>query len=322
VFFGLLGRWTARLGPWSIALLGVPWAIFTSAFEYFGAVAFWQPIFTLNQPYWVGLLVHLSSASLYPLFPWLRDWLAGRIPSPYRRFTGWWSGLAALGTVAIAVLAFLGWQGREWPRHFGGPEAIAYDQAYMRRMAAHHRQGIVVARLGADHAADPHLRALSRLMIAEQAGDISVFAQWWRSWFGGPDLPPATPQEHAAMPGMLSQAQMEMLGRATDGAGFDPLFVALMTHHHEGAIAMADEAMRRAGDPRLRVMAHAIRQAQRGEIELMRGITRGSEVSAAATSALLEPAGEGRAERRNDAKGKGTPGDHLEHAPIAQDRAR
>jgi uncharacterized protein (DUF305 family) len=34
---------------------------------------------------------------------------------------------------------------------------------------------------------------------------------------------------------------------------------------------MAEEAIRRAGDPRLRVMAHAIRHAQKGEIALMYG---------------------------------------------------
>src|SRR5215213_11935941 len=54
VFFGLLSRWTAGLGPWTIALVGVPWAILTSSLEYFVVVPFWQPIFTLNQPYWVG----------------------------------------------------------------------------------------------------------------------------------------------------------------------------------------------------------------------------------------------------------------------------
>ena len=75
VFFGVLGKWTARLGPASLALAAVPWAILTSAFEWFILVPlfpFWQPIFTLQQPYWIGFLVHLSSASMYPLFAWLR----------------------------------------------------------------------------------------------------------------------------------------------------------------------------------------------------------------------------------------------------------
>ncbi len=71
-------------------------------------------------------------------------------------------------------------------------------------------------------------------------------------------------------------------------------------------------------------MAHAIRQAKRAEIELMRGITRGPETVAAAASALLDPAGEGRAERRNDAEeGHGAPGAHPGgHGGEAADRPR
>ncbi|GGC64699.1 hypothetical protein GCM10011504_48530 [Siccirubricoccus deserti] len=286
VFFGLLGRWTAGLRPWTILLVGIPWAVFTSAFEYFGVVPFWQPVFTLNQPYWVGLLVHLTSASLYPLFPWLRDWLAGRA-SPHRRFAAWWSGVTAAGVLGMAVLAFLGWHGREWPSHLGG--ALAYDQGWMRAMAAHHRQGVAVARVAEQAADDPHLRSLARLMIAGQAGDVMVLEQWWRGWFGTPVLPP--PEEHMAMPGMLAPEQLAALDRSAGKPGFDALFVTLMTHHHQGAIAMADAALGRAGDPRLRLMAHAIRHAQRGEILLMQGIPRGFAVSGAAALALIAPAG-------------------------------
>jgi len=74
-FFGALGRWTERLSPVTLAVAAVPWAVFTSAFEWFVLVPlfpFWQPIFTLQQPYWIGLLVHLSSASVYPVYAWLR----------------------------------------------------------------------------------------------------------------------------------------------------------------------------------------------------------------------------------------------------------
>jgi uncharacterized protein (DUF305 family) len=295
VFFGLLGRWTARLGPWTIAALALPWAVFTSASEYFVIVAFWQPIFTLEQPYWIGLLVHVSSAWLYPLFPALRDWLAGAaVPLRRRRFTRRWSLWSGAAVLAMAVLALLGWQEREFPPHGGD---AAYDQTYMRRMAAHHEQGMAMARLAANRAAEPGLRTVARLMVAAQAGDLAVFQQWHRSWFGA-DVPEPGPEEHAAMPGMISPEQGAML-QGRRGAAFDPLFVALMRHHHQGAIAMADAAMREAGDLRLRVMAHAIRHAQRGEIVLMEGVSRGPEVAAAAASALLAPAGDSTAERRH-----------------------
>jgi hypothetical protein len=63
-FFVGLGRWTARLQPLTLALVALAWATFTSAFEWLVLVPlfpFWQPIFTLQQPYWIGFLVHFRS---------------------------------------------------------------------------------------------------------------------------------------------------------------------------------------------------------------------------------------------------------------------
>ncbi|MBL6456157.1 DUF305 domain-containing protein [Belnapia sp. T6] len=289
VFFGLFGRWTARLGPGAILLLCLPWAVFTSALEWLVLVPlfpFWQPVFPLNQAWWIGLLVHLSSASLYPLFPWLRDRVAGRRSSPgRRRFARLWGGAAVVGLAGLGLLAFLGSQGRELP-HWGGAE---FDAPYMRRMAAHHAQGVELALLGAERAQDRRLRALAGLMAAEQRGEIAIFAQWWRSWFPG-ELPPASAEDHAMMPGMLPPATMAAV-RATPVEGFDAAFMAAMSHHHQGAVAMADEALLRAADPRLRLMAHAIRHGQRGEIALMRN-TQGLDAVRTAIADLLLPAGE------------------------------
>jgi uncharacterized protein (DUF305 family) len=285
VFFGLLGRYTAGLAPRTLLALCVPWAIFTSALEWLVLVPllpFWQPVFTLNQPYWIGLLVHVTSASLYPLFPWLRDRVAGR-PSPHRRFAAAWGGLAAGGLLTLAVLALLGVQGREL-RHFGGD--AAFDQSYMRRMAAHHAQGIEIGRLGAERARDPHLRALARLMVADQEGEIAVFRQWWRSWFEG-ELPAATAADHATMPGMVAAADLAVLRGAEP---FDARFIETMSFHHRGAVVMADAAIRSAGDVRLRLMAHATRHAQRGEIALMQG-SQGWDAVRSAVANMLRPAG-------------------------------
>jgi uncharacterized protein (DUF305 family) len=231
------------------------------------------------------MLVHLTSASLYPVFPWLRDRMARRVPTPEnRRFARAWSGLAAAGLCGLGILAFFGWQGRE-PPHLGGN--VAFDQAYMRRMAAHHAQGAELALLAAERAEDSRLRSIARLMVAEQHGEIAIFRRWWHSWFDG-TLPAATAEDHAAMPGMVPPEQVEALKQSGAGA-FDARFVALMTHHHQGAVVMADEAFHKAGDRRLRLMSHAIRHEQRGEVELMRG-TRGFAAVWAAVLNLLLPA--------------------------------
>jgi uncharacterized protein (DUF305 family) len=75
-------------------------------------------------------------------------------------------------------------------------------------------------------------------------------------------------RERAAMPGLLDRAEIARL-RSTEALSFDPLFLDLMTRHHTGTVAMADSQLRDGSDPRLRIMAHAIRHAQQGEIALI-----------------------------------------------------
>jgi uncharacterized protein (DUF305 family) len=301
VFFGLLGRWTAGLRPWTTLLVAAPWALFTSLSEWLLLVPllpFRQPIFTLQQPYWIGFLVHATSASMYPLFPYLRDWLDGRQPSPNRRFATVWSGLAAAGALGLGILAFLGSQDRELPLA-GGNEG--YDRAYMRRMMAHHAQGLELARIGAGRAQDPHLRRMARLIGSAQKSEGEVFEQWWRSWFAVP-VEICSPAERAAMPGMLRAEEIEAARRA-EPAAFDTLFVRLMSFHHTGAIEMADDAMRHAGDVRLKVMAHGIRHAQRGEIQLMLN-NQGLSAVRSGVHALFARFGEHESDRADPPPGR------------------
>jgi uncharacterized protein (DUF305 family) len=134
-------------------------------------------------------------------------------------------------------------------------------------MSTHHQQGIELASMAMERAASPHLLSLARLMAASQNGEKQILENWWASWFGLP-MQICSAQERAAMPGLLDATQIEQL-REASSARFDALFVKLMTIHHSGAVKMADEELRNGTDPRLRIMAHAIRHEQQGEIALM-----------------------------------------------------
>ena len=284
VFFGLFGRWTAALSPLQIFLLAMPWAVFSSATEWFLLVPllpFFQPLFPLQQPYWIGLLVHMASAAMYPVFAWLR-WPLGRAPSTedVRVARAW--GLSAVAIACVlAGTAVSSQLGLEWPWTGGDRDA---DQAYIRHMTTHHAQGIELATLGIERASDPHLQALARLIVASQAGENRIFQGWWQSWFGFP-MPDCTALERSDMPGYLTPAQMQQVKSARSDQ-FDEVFVRLMTLHHKGAVRMADQEWNGHGDPRLRLMAHAIRHEQQGEIALMEGVD-GIQAVVEATSNML-----------------------------------
>ncbi|MCP3398928.1 MULTISPECIES: DUF305 domain-containing protein [unclassified Bradyrhizobium] len=284
VFFGVFGRWTSPLAPGTIGWLAIPWAALTSATEWFGLVPlfpFFQPIFALQQPYWIGFLVHLSSALIYPLFAWLR-WPFGRAPvtSAVRFAKRWAAGaLLVLATLAlVAVADRLGWSLPISSRD------LANDQRYMRHMLTHHEQGIELAQLGQRRARESHLRALAALMVASQAGENRIFEHWWRGWFSEP-MAVCSGEERAAMPGYLTPAQMADVRKAAD-EDFDTIFIRLMSLHHAGAVHMADNQWHSSGDPRLRLMAHAIRHEQQGEIALMNDV-KGLEAVRQATRNLL-----------------------------------
>jgi len=277
-FFGVLGRWTADLRPLAILLLAPAWAVFSSGMEWFVLVPlfpFWQPLFTLQQPYWIGLLVHGSSAVMYPLFARLR-WVYGDTPARDVRFTNACI-TAALALIALlGTIAFFGRHGYELP--WMGRDSDA-DQAYIRHMTTHHAQGIELARIAAERAQDPHLQKLAMLMIASQSGENRIFENWWLSWFDT-EMPDCTAQERSVMPGFLTPAEMRQIKIAAPEA-FDTIFVETMTLHHKGAVKMADQMWHSHGDPRLRVMAHAIRHEQQGEIALMQGVSGVAAVTTA-----------------------------------------
>jgi uncharacterized protein (DUF305 family) len=160
------------------------------------------------------------------------------------------------------------------------------DQAYIRHMSAHHAQGIDLARIAAERAQDPHLRKLAMLMVASQAGENRIFETWWLSWFDT-EMPDCSAEERAAMPGFLTLAEMRQI-KAAPVDHFDSTFVELMSKHHRGAVKMADQMWHSPGDIRLRVMAHAIRHEQQGEIALMEHVQGLAAVSAAFRNMLAD----------------------------------
>lgn len=278
-FFVVMRRWTANLGASNLAWLSMPWALATSSLECLFLVPlfpFSQPVFTLQQPYWIGFLVHFSSAVVYPLYRALRRRLVNREPLSRRA----WLSIAAAMSAVIGLAA-----GDLYARHvgeirwIGGDSNGEPDRTFLRHMHAHHQQGIQLARLGIARAQSDHLRQVAKLMVASQAGEVRVFERWWRSWFGA-SIESCGPSERAEMPGYLSDEKLSKVAEADD-AGFDSAFIEAMTIHHKGAVRMADRQLGEGRDIRLRAMAHAIRHEQQGEIALMRGLNGSRAVHAA-----------------------------------------
>lgn len=66
-----------------------------------------------------------------------------------------------------------------------------------------------------------------------------------------------------------SEAEMHRLMAEASGATIDESYIAKMIAHHQGAVAMAEVALRDSRDPEIRRMAQAVVDAQTREIAEM-----------------------------------------------------
>ncbi|BCB77989.1 DUF305 domain-containing protein [Phytohabitans flavus] len=192
------------------------------------------------------------------------------------------------GVIAVAAaLAFVGACGGEG--HDGGghggeqqPAASAgagtpadaaghndADVEFAQGMIPHHQQAVEMAELAATRAANPKVKELASKIAAAQGPEIGQMNGWLTAW-GAP--PPATSgghDTHGSMPGMMSDADMAALEKAT-GRDFDKRFLEMMIEHHEGALRMATSEQQQGQHPGAKALAQKIEADQTAEIEQMR----------------------------------------------------
>ncbi|MGW8066069.1 DUF305 domain-containing protein [Streptomyces ziwulingensis] len=142
------------------------------------------------------------------------------------------------------------------------------DVSYARMMIQHHAQALEMTGLVPERAESGQVEKLADRISAAQGPEITAMEGWLKTHGeeetgGGHD--------HAAMPGMATEAQLEKL-RAAKGKAFDQLFLKLMITHHEGAISMATEVKAQGNNVQVEEMADDVVAQQTSEISRMRGM--------------------------------------------------
>jgi uncharacterized protein (DUF305 family) len=139
------------------------------------------------------------------------------------------------------------------------------DVTFTHTMIPHHQQAVEMAKLVDAHTSRQQLRTLADRIAASQGQEITLMQGWLTTW-GKPAAPPGT--DHGAMhtPGMMSEADMRQL-MATRRDDFDPLFLDMMTAHHQGAIEMATTELRNGSLPEAKRLAQQIIDTQQAEID-------------------------------------------------------
>lgn len=152
------------------------------------------------------------------------------------------------------------------------------DVTFAGQMIPHHTQAVRMADLAAQRAGSDQVKQLAAIIQAAQQPEIDQMRAMLAEW-GAP--PPAAAgqmagMDHgsAAMPGMMTDADMTGLSRAS-GVDFDRRFLTMMIAHHQGAVDMSATELAQGRSPEATALARKISAAQRAEIDQMRRLLSG-----------------------------------------------
>jgi uncharacterized protein (DUF305 family) len=139
-----------------------------------------------------------------------------------------------------------------------------YEMQFLDTMTAHHKQAVEMAEMAVDKAARPELKEMARRMMAAQREEIGRMQGWREQWYGG--RPQAVNHEMMEMGG-----QQTDMGRMRSAAGeeFDRMFLSMMIPHHEGAVAMARDALSKAEHAEVKRFAQQLVADQQREVRQM-----------------------------------------------------
>lgn len=141
-----------------------------------------------------------------------------------------------------------------------------YDLQFIDSLTRHHQMAIEMAKMAEPKFEHQVLRNAATKMIDDQTKEIEQLREWRDQWYPG-----ATPSENMQMPGMAGMSGMDMSHlQSMSGNALDLMFIDMMIPHHEGALAMAQDALAKAEHQELKNLAQKVIDTQKKEIDQLR----------------------------------------------------
>ncbi len=154
-----------------------------------------------------------------------------------------------------------------------GPADESFDLRFLDAMILHHEGAVLMAEEALQKSRRQEIRQLAKAIVATQSQEIEQMRAWRLSWYPQAPRDPVMWHEEmghqmAMTPEMASAMRMDTKLGSAD-AEFDLRFLQAMIRHHEGALAMAEEALEKSTCPEVRQLAEKIVAAQQAEIAQM-----------------------------------------------------
>jgi uncharacterized protein (DUF305 family) len=139
-----------------------------------------------------------------------------------------------------------------------------FETSFLQQMIQHHRSGVEMAKLVADHTQRAELRQLAEKIISAQNQEIGQMTKWLTDWYKTSPKEVANEKADKEM-----KPHMSMLEAKKD-ADFDKAFLEMMPRHHHMAVEMAEQAEEKSTHPELKAFAAKIAKDQQSEIKQMK----------------------------------------------------
>jgi uncharacterized protein (DUF305 family) len=155
-----------------------------------------------------------------------------------------------------------------------GPADADYDLRFIDGMTVHHQGAVNMAKELLNKSKRPEMKKLATNIIAAQNREINQMKEWRKTWYPKASSTPMAyhaPMGHmmAMTPEQMQSMMMSMdLGAADDQ--FDLRFINAMIPHHQGALVMAEDALKKSKRPEMKKLSQEILTSQKQEIEQMK----------------------------------------------------
>lgn len=147
-----------------------------------------------------------------------------------------------------------------------------FDVQFIDQMSTHHQGAIASTQAMIADSRRPELRTLAHDIITTQRAQLTQMAAWRAQWYPGVKSTFAmtgSMMGNTAGDTMMGSGTM-MAGATMTGPGTERMYLQMMIVHHQLAVDMANQALRRATHPQLKALAATIAREQSTQITQMR----------------------------------------------------
>jgi uncharacterized protein (DUF305 family) len=186
-------------------------------------------------------------------------------------FTKWlivgMAGLA-LGTASAQMSGMnMGSMGTKASEALKKLSGRAYDIAWMSQMIEHHRGALVMSQDCVKVCERAEVKKAAQTIINDQTKEIKQLEGWLRTWYNAkPDAKQMALMREDNAP-MMQQTKAGMAPMSGMSMPIDQSFLEGMIAHHEMAVMMGQDALKKANKPELKKFAQSVINAQSKEIK-------------------------------------------------------